>query len=196
MAFEDLALRSVPTLDDTKSGGDRCFWRIGFAYLAAINKCENSRPFKAPRYFAVQHGLDPDLAIASRALDTSGVAYMGRDGAGWFDDQGMDSLIGCALPNDVMDLHADVCTGETRNLFRLLYPAGVSMAQAMQTCSTVLSSMLCEVFRGHYRARMNNREDGRISSTSPAYSLCRARHRRIFETLELYIAKYPQFWDW
>jgi hypothetical protein len=161
-----------------------------------MNDCENSRPFKTPRTAAIEHGLSPDLVIFARALDTIGSAYMSRDGASWLDNQGMDSLIGSALPNDVMDLHTDIFTGETRNLLRLLYPAGLNIAQAIQTTSTVLSSMLCEIFRGHHRARLHNREDGRISSTSPPYSFCRARHRRIFETLELYMNKYPQFWDW
>lgn len=161
-----------------------------------MNACENARRFKAPRQAAIQHGLDPDLVIAARAFDTIGSAYMSRDGAAWLDDQGMDSLVGSAVPNDIMDLHTDIFTGETRNLLRLLYPPGMDITQAMQTTSTVLSSMLCEIFRGHYRARMDNREDGRISSTSPPYSFCRARHRKIFETLEMYIKSYPQFWDW
>jgi hypothetical protein len=191
-----LARASVPTLDDTKRGEDRCFWRIALGYLRAMNDCENARPFKTPKQAPIEHGLDPDLVMAARALDTIGSAYMCRDGAAWLDNEGMDSLIGSALPNDVMDLHTDVFTGETRNLLRLLYPSGYNITQAMQTNSTILSSMLCEIFRGHHRARMHNREDGRISSTSPPYSFCRARHRRIFETLELYINKYPQFWEW
>lgn len=120
---------------------------------------------------------------------------MSRDGAAWLDNEGIDSVIGSALPNDVMDLHTDIFTGETRNLLRLLYPP-LTMTEAIQTTSTILSTMLCEIFRGHYRARLSNREDGRVSSTSPPYSFCRARHRRIFETLELYIGKYPQFWEW
>lgn len=161
-----------------------------------MNDCENARQFKIPKAAAIEHGLDDDLVIAARALDTIGSAYMCRDGAAWLDNEGMDSLIGSALPNDVMDLHTDVWTGETRNLLRLLYPPGLSISQAMQTTSTVLSTMLCEIFRGHHRARLGNREDGRISSTSPPYSFCRARHRRIFETLETYITKYTQFWDW
>ncbi len=161
-----------------------------------MNGCENARSFKTPRTAPIQHGLHPDLAIIARAFDTIGSAYMCRDGAAWLDDEGMDSLIGSALPNDVMDLHTDVFTGETRNLLRLLYPPGYTIAQSMRTVSTLLSSMLCEVFRGHYRAWKHNREDARISSTSPPYSFCRARHRRIFETLELYVNKYPQFWEW
>lgn len=56
--------------------------------------------------------------------------------------------------------------------------------------------MLCELFRGHKRARMEHREDGRIAATSAPYSFCRARHRRIFETMETYSTKYPEFWDW
>lgn len=161
-----------------------------------MNECENSKPFRTPKTAAIKHGLDHDLVIAARGFDTIGSAYMSRDGAAWFDDQGIDSLLGSALPNDVMDLHTDIWTGETRNLLRLLYPSGLSITQALYTVSTLLSGMLCEVFRGHRRARMNNREDGRISSASPAYSFCRARHRRIFETLELYINHYPQFWEW
>lgn len=120
---------------------------------------------------------------------------MNPDGAAWLDNEGIDSLIGSGLANDVMDLHTDIFTGETRNLLRLLYPP-VTITEAIESVSTILSSMLCEVFRGHYRARFNNRQDGRVSSTSPPYSFCRARHRRVFETLELYITKYPQFWDW
>lgn len=161
-----------------------------------MNSCENARPFKAPKQAAINHGLDHDLVIATRGLDTLGSAYMCRDGAAWLDNEGMDSLIGSAVTNDVMDLHTDIFTGETRNLLRLLYPSGINITQAMQTTSTLLSSVLCEVFRGHHRARMHNREDGRISSTSPAYSLSRARHRRVFETLELYINQYPLFWEW
>lgn len=195
-AFEASARQSVPTLDDLRSGSDRCFWRIALAYLRAMNDCENARSFKAPRTAYIQHELDYDLVIAARALDTIGSAYMCQDGAAWLDDQGIDSLIGSGLANDVMDLHTDIFTGETRNLLRLLYPPGKSIAQTMSITSTILSSMLCEVFRGHHRARLHNREDGRVSSTSPPYSFCRARHRRIFETLELYINRYPQFWEW
>ena len=161
-----------------------------------MNDCENVGSFRSPRKAAIIHGLDHDLIIATRALDTIGCAYMCRDGAAWFDNMGMDSLLGAGLANDVMDLHTDIFTGETRNLLRLLYPSGYTMAQAMQTTSTILSSMLCEIFRGHRRARMHNREDGCVSSTSPPYSLSRARHRRVFETLELYTNKYPQFWEW
>jgi hypothetical protein len=161
-----------------------------------MNGTENARTFKSPKTAAIKHDLEHDLVIFARALDTMGSAYMCRDGAAWLDNEGMDSLIGSALPNDVMDLHTDIFTGETRNLLRLLYPSGYSIKQAMQTASTVLSTMLCEVFRGHYRSRMQNREDGRISSTSPPYSFSRARHRRIFETMELYVEKYPQFWEW
>lgn len=161
-----------------------------------MNECENARSFKTPRRAYIEHGLDHDLVIVARGLDTLGSAYMCRDGAAWLDNEGVDSLIGSALANDVMDLHTDIFTGETRNLLRLLYPPYENIIQAMKTTSTILSSMLCEIFRGHYRARMNNREDGRVSSTSPAYSFCRARHRRIFETLELYINQYPQFWEW
>ncbi|KAI0187154.1 hypothetical protein EV127DRAFT_462887 [Xylaria flabelliformis] len=185
-AFEALARSSVPTLD-TKSEIDLCFWRIALAYLESMNRCENARPFKTPKKAYIRHGLDPDLVIAARALDTIGSAYMCRDGAAWLDDEGMDSLIGSALPNDVMDLHTDVLTGETRNILRLLYPPCSGINQAMGVVSGVLSSML---------ARMLNREDGRVSSTSPAYSFCRARHRRIFEILERYISQYPQFWKW
>jgi hypothetical protein len=165
-------------------------------YLDSMNHCENARSFKTPRKAYIEHGINDDLVIAARALDTIGSAYMCRDGAAWLDDEGMDSLIGSALPNDVMDLHTDVLTGETRNLLRLLYPTCNEIGQATDITAVVLSSMLCEIFRSHYRARMLNREDGRVSSTSPAYSFCRARHRRIFETLERYINRYPQFWEW
>ncbi|KAH8198639.1 hypothetical protein TruAng_007180 [Truncatella angustata] len=194
--FEALARASIPTLDDTKSGEDRCFWRLALGYIRAMNDCENVRSFNTPRKAHIEHGLDHDLIIAARALDTLGSAYMCRDGAAWLDNWGVDSLIGSGLANDVMDLHTDIFTGETRNLLRLLYPPGRSLSESMQTMSTILSSMLCEIFRGHYRARMHNREDGRVSSASPPYSFSRARHRRIFETLELYTNRYPQFWDW
>ncbi|KAI1737121.1 hypothetical protein F4680DRAFT_460658 [Xylaria scruposa] len=165
-AFEALARSSVPTLD-TKSEIDRCFWRIALAYLESMNKCENARPFKTPKKAYIRHGLDPDLVIVARALDTIGSAYM-----------------------------CHILTGETRNLLRLLYPPFNRIDQAIGIVSGILLSMLGEIFRSHHRARMLNREDGRISSTSPAYSFCRARHRRIFETLERYINKYPQFWIW
>ncbi|KAG6357312.1 hypothetical protein INS49_015190 [Diaporthe citri] len=114
----------------------------------------------------------PDLDDTSSGDHTIGSAYMSRDGAAWLDNEGIDSVIGSALPNDVMDLHTDIFTGETRNLIRLLLPP-LKITEAIQSTSTLLSSMLCEIFRGHYRARFNNREDG-----------------------QLYIAKYPKFWDW
>jgi hypothetical protein len=161
-----------------------------------MNQCENSRAFKTPTKAAIDHGLDLDIILFMRSMDTIGSAYMCRDGASWLDNEGMDSLIGSAVPNDVLDLHVDIFTGETRNLFRLLYPSYDSISKAIDTTSIILSSMLCEVFRGHHRARFSNREDGRISSTSPAYSFCRSRHRRVFEILELYITQYPQFWEW
>ncbi|KAH8901745.1 hypothetical protein GQ53DRAFT_851850 [Thozetella sp. PMI_491] len=195
-AFERRARDVVPKLDDKLSGRDRSFWRIALAYLAAINDCENSRTFKTPKDAAITHDLSSDLVIAARAFDTIGSAYMCSDGAAFLDNAGMDSLIGSALPNDVMDLHTDIVTGETRNLLRLLYPSGLTIDQCLQTMSTVYSGMLCEIFRGHKRARFNQREDGRISATSPPYSFCRARHRRIFETLEAYINRYPLFWEW
>ncbi len=195
-SFEMLARRSVPKLDDTASGQDRSFWRIAHAYVGAMNACENSRQFKTPRQAAIKHEIDHDLIIAMRALDTIGSAYMCSDGAAWLDNAGIDSLIGSGLANDIMDLHTDIKTGETRNLLRLLYPDGLGMAQAMKTVSTILSGELCELFRGHHRARFNNREDGRVAATSPPYSFCRARHRRIFEIMETYINRYPRFWDW
>jgi hypothetical protein len=195
-AFEKLARESVPTLDDTKSGQDRAFWRLALGYLAAMSSIEDARTYRSPRKASIEHGLSNDQVMLARAFDSMGSAYMCRDGAAFLDNQGIDSLLGSALPNDVMDLHTDIFTGETRNLLRLLYPSGLTIEETMQTMSIVLSSMLCEIFRGHHRARMQNREDGRISSTSPPYSFSRARHRRIFETLELYIDKYPLFWDW
>ncbi|KAH8692036.1 hypothetical protein BGW36DRAFT_363050 [Talaromyces proteolyticus] len=196
-AFEKLARSSVSNLDDIESGQDRSFWRIAHAYLAAMNGCENLRPLKTPRNAAINHQVNHELVLAMRALDTIGSAYMCSDGAAWLDDAGMDSLIGSAIPNDVMDLHTDIRTGETRNTIRLLYPEGLSISQAMKAMSTVLSGQLCEIFRGHQRARFYNREDGRIAATSPPYSFCRARHRRIFEIMEMYINKYADdFWDW
>ncbi len=186
----------MPALDEKESDQDRCYWRLALGYLSSMNACENSRPFKAPSRSAIDHGLDPDLVIFARALDSMGSAYMGRDGASFLDDEGMDSLLGSGLANDVMDLHTDIFTGETRNLIRLLYPSGQSIVQTMRTTANLLSIMQCEVFRGHQRARVRDREDGRISFTSPPYSFSRARHRRIFETLELYMNHYPQFWEW
>ncbi|KAI0199760.1 hypothetical protein F4808DRAFT_451200 [Astrocystis sublimbata] len=195
-AFEALAWAVVPDLDDKKSGEDRCFWRIALAYLSAMKQCENLRPFRIPRTAHIPHNLDHDLVIAARGFDTLGSAFMCRDGAAWLDCEGMDSLIGSGLVNDVMDLHTDILTGETRNLLRLLYPPSGSISFAMQTTSIMLASMLCEVFRAHLRARLHNREDGRVSCTSPSYSFARARHRKIFKTLELYLDKYEDFWDW
>lgn len=194
--FQALAQISTPTLNDKISGKDRCFWRLALAYLKAMNRCEDSRHYKTPKIAAIDHGLDLDLVLAARAFDTVGSAYMGRDGAAWLDDPGIDSLLGSGLSNDLMDLHTDIWTGETRNLLRLLYPSGLSIAQALQTMSTLLSGMLCEIYRGHRRARMCEREDGRVSSASPPYSFSRARHRRIFETLEMYSSHYPLFWEW
>jgi len=195
-AFEQLAHAVVPQLDDKLSGQDRSFWRIALAYLGAMNDCENAKKFTTPKTAAITHDLDHDLVIAARAFDTIGSAFMCSDGAAFLDNAGMDSLIGTGLVNDVMDLPTDIKTGETRNLLRLLYPGGLNIDQSMQTMSTILSGMLCELFRGHKRARFENREDGRIAATSPAYSFSRARHRRIFETLEAYTSKYPSFWDW
>ncbi|OAQ69642.1 hypothetical protein VFPPC_15462 [Pochonia chlamydosporia 170] len=195
-AFEENARASVPSLDDKLSGVDRSFWRISLAYLSAMNKIENSREFTTPRGSHINTPLDPYLLMAVRGFDTIGSAYMCSDGASYLDNAGMDSLIGSAVPNDVMDLHTDILTGETRNVLRLLYPNGQSLDQAIKTMSTVFSGMLCELFRGHKRARFEGREDGRIAATSPPYSFCRARHRRIFEVMESYIDQYPQFWDW
>ncbi|KAG8411899.1 hypothetical protein J3458_015194 [Metarhizium acridum] len=195
-AFEERARASVPNLEDRLSGQDRSFWRISLAYLAAMNKLENSREFTTPRVSYIKTGLDPLLLMAVRGFDTIGSAYMCSDGAAYLDNAGMDSLVGSAVPNDVMDLHTDIYTGETRNLLRLLYPSGQSLDEAMGTMSTVLSGMLCELFRGHKLARFEGREDGRIAATSPPYSFCRARHRRIFEVMEAYTSKYPDFWQW
>ncbi|KAE9379798.1 hypothetical protein N431DRAFT_398304 [Stipitochalara longipes BDJ] len=195
-AFEKLARAAVPRLDDELSGRDRSFWRIALAYLGAMNDCENAREFTTPKTAAITHSLDHDLIIAARAFDTIGSAYMCSDGAAFLDNAGIDSLTGSGLVNDVMDLHTDIKIGETRNLLRLLYPGGFTIEQSMQTMSTILSGMLGELFRGHKRARFENREDGRVAATSPAYSFSRARHRRIFETLEVYTSKYPDFWDW
>ncbi|POR36008.1 Uncharacterized protein TPAR_03812 [Tolypocladium paradoxum] len=195
-AFEKLVRSCVPNLDDLKSGQDRSFWRISQAYVRAMNQCETSRPFNTPRTASIKHDLDHDLIIAMRGLDTIGSAYMCSDGAAWLDDAGIDSLIGSGLSNDMMDLHADIKTGETRNLLRLLYPGDLDINQAMQTVSTILSGQLCELFRGHHRARFNGREDGRVAATSPPYSFCRARHRRIFASMEVYVNRYPQFWEW
>ncbi|KAH0598305.1 hypothetical protein MHUMG1_03602 [Metarhizium humberi] len=195
-AFEERARAAVPNLDDRLSGQDRSFWRVSLAYLAAMNRLENSRAFTTPRVSHIRTGLDPLLLMAVRGFDTIGSAYMCSDGAAYLDNAGMDALVGSAVPNDVMDLHTDIYTGETRNLLRLLYPSGQSLDAAMATMATVLAGMLCELFRGHKLARFGGREDGRIAATSPPYSFCRARHRRIFEVLEAYVSKYPDFWRW
>jgi hypothetical protein len=194
--FERRARLAVPKLDDRKSGLDRSFWRISHAYIREMNACENSRTFLAPRRAAISHRIDFDLIIAMRALDTIGSAYMCSDGAAWLDKAGVDSLLGSGLVNDIMDLHTDIKTGETRNVLRLLYPDGLGIQQAMTIMSTVLSGLLGELYRGHHRARFGNREDGRVAATSPPYSFCRAQHRRVFETLEVYIDRYPEFWGW
>jgi hypothetical protein len=97
-----------------------------------------------------------------------------------------------------MDLHTDIKTGETRNILRLLYSPGLTLQEAMKSVSTILSGHLCELLRGHSRAfaQADPRNDGRIASASSAYSFSRARHRRLFEVLELYTTKYPLFWKW
>lgn len=190
-AFEEHARAAVPNLSDRLSGEDRSFWRISLAYLDGMNKIENARKFTTPRHSYIKTGMDPYLLMAVRGFDTIGSAYMCSDGAAYLDNPGMDSLIGSALPNDVMDLHTDIITGETRNLLRLLYPNGQTIDESIQTMSTLFSGMLCELFRGHKRARFQGREDGRIAATSPPYSFCRARHRHIFEVMESYSTKYP-----
>ncbi|KAK2612250.1 hypothetical protein QQS21_001676 [Conoideocrella luteorostrata] len=195
-AYKERAHKSIPRLNDKLSGEDMSFWRISSAYLDAINKTENSRNFTAPNQSFIKTNMDPHLLIAARAFDGGATAFMCRDGAAFFDNQGMDSLIGSTLPNDVMDLHTDIMTGETRNLLRLLYPNNLNIEQNLKTMSTVFSGMLCELFRGHKRARFCGREDGCVAATSPPYSLSRARHRRVFEIMEAYVTKYPQFWDW
>ncbi|KAL1870892.1 hypothetical protein Daus18300_004981 [Diaporthe australafricana] len=124
-----------------------------------MTDCENARTFGTPKQAATKHGLNQDQVITARALDTIGPAYVCQDGAAWLDNEGMGSFIGSALPNDVMDLHTDIFAGETRGLLRLLYPSGLSISQALQATSTILSSMLGEIFRGHDRARMSDRED-------------------------------------
>ncbi|KAI0406829.1 hypothetical protein F4802DRAFT_556251 [Xylaria palmicola] len=145
-AFESLARASVPTLDDTKSRRDQSSWRIILTYLAAVNQADHARVFKTPKQACIHHGLHHDLVVFSRAMDGTSTPYMSRDGTQWLDNKGMDSLIGSVLPNDVMDLHSDILTGETRNLLRLLYPTFGSIDHAIQTLSIVLSSMLCEIF--------------------------------------------------
>ena len=124
-----------------------------------------------------------------------GHRYMSRDGAAWLNIKGIDSLIGSGLANDIMDFHTEIFTGETCILLGLLY-LPLTITETISTTSTLLPSMLGEVFRSHYRARFNDRGDVRVSSTSPPYSFCRARHRRSFDSLERYIEKYPDFWEW
>lgn len=69
-AFQLLAQKSTPALDDKIFGKDRCLWRIAFGYLRAMNKCENSKQFKTPKSAAIDHGLDHDLVLAARAFET------------------------------------------------------------------------------------------------------------------------------
>lgn len=73
-----MALAALPDDKDTSSG-DRCFWRLALAYLHAMNKCENAKPFKAPSQACIDHGLDHDAVILARALDTIGSAYVFLD---------------------------------------------------------------------------------------------------------------------
>lgn len=51
------------------------------------------------------------------------VRIYARDGAAWLDTADMDTLIRSA-PNDVMDLHTDIRSGETKNTTRLIDPDG------------------------------------------------------------------------
>ena len=194
--FKQRALATVPALDDNFSKKDRSFLRIANAYLRAMNDCENIKGFSTPNKASINHGLDYNLVMILRGLDTISAAFMCSDGAVFLDDAGMDSMIAAGISNDVVDLHADIKTGETRNLLRLLYPDGLTIELSLQTMSTVFSGMLCELYRGHKRAQFENREDGRITAPTPAYSFCRARRRRIFATLETYTNTYPLFWDW
>ncbi|PHH66014.1 hypothetical protein CDD81_539 [Ophiocordyceps australis] len=185
----------VPKLNDAESMQDRSYWRISVAYLRAMGQCENCQQFKAPRRAAIRHNLDLDLIMAMRSFDSIGIAFMSNDGAAWMDNEGVDSLIASGLSNDIMDLHTDIQTGETRNLLRLLYPDGLDMKQAIQSVSTILSGMLCDVFRAHQRARFGEREDGRLSVSSAPYSFSRSRHRRLFSVIEAYERRYPQLWQ-
>lgn len=195
--FKKLAHAVVPNLDDVKSGQDRSFWRIAHQYLIAINEFENSRPFKAPRKAHIDHNIKPELVIAMRALDTIGSAYMRCDGAAWLDDAGMDALIGSALPNDVMDLHTDIRTGEIRNAIRLIYPDGLSMDQAMNAMSTYLTGQLCELFRDHKRVRFDHREEGRIAASSAHIASVVLVTVTFLKSWNFYIIKYgDRFWEW
>lgn len=144
-SFKDLARSAVPKLDDKNSGHDRSFWRIAHAYLGAINAFEDSRPFRTPKTAAIAHGIDPDLVIVMRGFDTTGTAYMCSDGAAFLDDAGIGSLVASALPNDIMDLHTDIQSGETRNLLRLLYSADRSIEEMKTTISTLLSGLSSKI---------------------------------------------------
>lgn len=131
--FEKTARAAIADLDGEVSGVDRSFWRTSLAYLNKLNKLENRRAFASPRTSHIASDVNPYLLMAVRGFDTIGSAYMCSDGAAFFDNPGMDSLIGSAVPNDVMDLHTDVLTGETRNLLRLLYPNGWPMERSIKT---------------------------------------------------------------
>lgn len=41
-----------------------------------MNKCENARSFNAPKQASIDHGLDQDVVILARAIDTIGSAYV------------------------------------------------------------------------------------------------------------------------
>ncbi|PHH76828.1 hypothetical protein CDD82_3790 [Ophiocordyceps australis] len=195
-AFKTRVQSCFPKLKDAESKQDRSFWRIIEAYLAAMGQCENCQSFKTPRRAAIRHNLDLDLVLAMRSFDSVAVAFMSNQGAAWFDNAGIDALMCSGLSNDVVDLHTDIQTGETRNLLRLLYPDSLDMKQAIQTVSTLLSGVLCDVFRAHQRARFGGREDGRVSAAAPSFNFYRSRHRRIFAVMEAYQRRYPQFWAW
>ena len=119
-AFEERAYKAVPMLVDRLSGEDRSFWRVAIAYIAAMSKTEDIRELSTPRQSYIDTNMDPYLLMAMRAIDGIGFVYMCSDGATFLDTPGMDSLIGSALPNDIIDLHTDITSGETRKLLRLL----------------------------------------------------------------------------
>jgi hypothetical protein len=79
--FVALSEEIFPSLKEDMIGPDGANWRVGLAYLKVMNKCENARPFRAPKQAAIKHSLDHNLVLAVRAVDGLGLATMCSDGA-------------------------------------------------------------------------------------------------------------------
>ncbi|KAI0527852.1 hypothetical protein F5B22DRAFT_7045 [Xylaria bambusicola] len=178
-----------PNIDDS-------YWRIANAYLATMARCEMEKQSQAGKAAGIDHGLPDEVVVAARAFDGITDVYMASSSGMYYDDEGVGSFIGTALANDVFDLHTDILTRETRNLIRLLAPKSQNIDQALDFASSLLSSILCEFHRGYARLKQSKRGDGGVAFASPAYGMGRARHRRVFQTVELYADRHPKFWDW